>query len=418
MLLVERVQSIPLDGNLNCVPDTLYGVDRFSAVGARIKRWNRWGSFGSVLCYNENTCVDSPFIHCTGEKFYKNRLVQVVQSTLRLGNNAAITHSLEYGAFSRHYDTLYILTNFEYWLKKLVWRAVSRIWYNVGLFVNWHCVDNFGIPNRYREDQFFKVPSLLIDYEGSYSLSVPRLILLAYRSTLALLKKRCSLLFRIVFVVHCVHALVSLFSCVLIGGLVDHSGLLSAPQLSLSRAFRFLCCELYMPLSRKLDYISSCEVSRSTTKMLAWLTIRGVRWIGMTKPALSGFRMFAQVATCLIYQFGKYSSRKEGLLMSECWDGSGRCPSSSILCQRRRIRRPHMLLACCLVLCPTSRILLTIYQSLRRTLLRERTLWSSGSDLQERPRTIRVEVCAGALPSIWFRSTVKFFAVQKILKMR
>lgn len=91
-----------------------------SAVGSWIKRWIHWGDRGTLpLCDNE-TYVKTPLIRCVGKEMYARRLASIVAGDLIETGYAPATPSLDYFSFTRPYDSNQALTNFDYWLKKLV----------------------------------------------------------------------------------------------------------------------------------------------------------------------------------------------------------------------------------------------------------------------------------------------------------
>lgn len=120
----------------------------FLAAGSWIKRCKHWGYSCAALRYYKTTYIDLPSIRYIGEDVYANHLAQVVPNILQMVDNALITHSLKYVAFSRSYDTLHPLTNFEYWFSKITFEQRFWVWRNEALFVNWHCVNIFSIRTR------------------------------------------------------------------------------------------------------------------------------------------------------------------------------------------------------------------------------------------------------------------------------
>lgn len=98
-----------------------------------------------------------PFKRCTKEEVYATRLLKVMLNNWGLEDIALITHSLAYVAFLRPYDTLYLLSNFEYWLKEVQCEQRFRVRRNAAFFVNWHCVNIFGISARNRKKLFVQV---------------------------------------------------------------------------------------------------------------------------------------------------------------------------------------------------------------------------------------------------------------------
>lgn len=73
-----------------------------------------WGGHAAVLRLDEVTFVDMPFKRCNGEEIYARRQALLLQNNSALADSAEISHGLKYVAFTRLYDTFYLLTNFEY----------------------------------------------------------------------------------------------------------------------------------------------------------------------------------------------------------------------------------------------------------------------------------------------------------------
>lgn len=85
------------------------------------------------------------------------------------------------------------------------------------LFVNWHCIDMFGIPTRQRGELFVHVSSRWSGHEASLLLLVPTPSVFAYHPSFALFAERRSLLFYIAVAEHGAYSLLSLFSSALLG---------------------------------------------------------------------------------------------------------------------------------------------------------------------------------------------------------
>lgn len=140
--------------------------------------------------------------------------------------NALITSSSEYVAFSRSYDSLHLLTNFDYWFKEIQFEQRFRVGRNAALFGNRHCVDIFGIPIRVFEEFFGQVPSWWTDYDGSCLFLAPITMFLTYKFTLVNLKELRSLLFCIAVAQHCLYALLLFFTSALISAPFNHTRVL------------------------------------------------------------------------------------------------------------------------------------------------------------------------------------------------
>lgn len=57
------------------------------------------------------------------EGTYACRSASNMSSYLNLDDAASVSHTLHYVAFSRPYETLHLLTNYDYWLKEI------KFWY-------------------------------------------------------------------------------------------------------------------------------------------------------------------------------------------------------------------------------------------------------------------------------------------------
>lgn len=166
---------------------TPYRVECLSAVGGWIKRWKRWGGRGPVLPYDEPPYVDMPFIRCFREKVYAKCLASVVRNNSWLADKGVISHSLEYVTFPLPRDILHVLTDFEYWFKEIQFRHRFRIRCYAVLFLNWQCVDVFGIPISDREELFVKLSERWTDYEGGRLMFSPTPMVIANHFTWRLL---------------------------------------------------------------------------------------------------------------------------------------------------------------------------------------------------------------------------------------
>lgn len=125
--------------------------------------------------------------------------------------------------FLRLYETIHCMTNFEYQFKKIQFGQRFRVRRNAALVVNSHRVQNFGMLTCSREDVFVQVPSQRAAYEGSHLPSAPTPMVFAHQFTLALLKERRSVLFRIGVSEDFVYVVLSFFSSAWIGDPVDQA---------------------------------------------------------------------------------------------------------------------------------------------------------------------------------------------------
>lgn len=78
-----------------------------------------WLGRGTVLCRDVATLVDMLFIGWTEDEAYACRLAVIVPNDSEVTDYAPISHSLEYVTFSRRFYSVYLLTNLEYWWKKI-----------------------------------------------------------------------------------------------------------------------------------------------------------------------------------------------------------------------------------------------------------------------------------------------------------
>lgn len=92
------------------------------------------------------------------EGAYTSRLALIMQYGSELAAASPITRSLEYVTLLRPYDLQHQLTNFEYWWKEVHYEQRFRVRRHAELFVNWHCVNIFGITTSGREKFFVCVP--------------------------------------------------------------------------------------------------------------------------------------------------------------------------------------------------------------------------------------------------------------------
>lgn len=53
-------------------------------------------------------------MHCKEEELYARLVATIVKGNLSLGNDATVTHSLDYVTFTRPYDTVYFLSKFDH----------------------------------------------------------------------------------------------------------------------------------------------------------------------------------------------------------------------------------------------------------------------------------------------------------------
>lgn len=113
------LQCIPLEVERNWVCDTRNGVYRLSVVGHLVKRWIHWNCCGNLLRRDVATYVDTPFPLYTEEDIYASRLAIILCIGLKFADAAPVTYSLEYVAFRRPFESLHLLTYFEYLRQKI-----------------------------------------------------------------------------------------------------------------------------------------------------------------------------------------------------------------------------------------------------------------------------------------------------------
>lgn len=86
---------------------------------------------------------------------------------LDLTNVANDIRSLQIVAVLRPNITLYLLNNFEYWLKENLFEQQFTVRKAMVLLFNWHCVETIGISVGQRKEFFVKVPSRRSDENSS-----------------------------------------------------------------------------------------------------------------------------------------------------------------------------------------------------------------------------------------------------------
>lgn len=117
-----------------------------------------------------------------------------------------------YNVASLHsYDTLHMLLNFYYYLKKNNVEYRSRLMKSPEIYVNLNCVGIFEVLSGLCHELFHQAPSWWPDYEESRLLFVPTPIEFVNHLTLAILKNLCSLSYSIAASEHCGYALISFF---------------------------------------------------------------------------------------------------------------------------------------------------------------------------------------------------------------
>lgn len=119
-LVVMTFQSMYLNENSNLVYENRHSVDPLQAVGGWDKRLLHKGGRGAVLRSDDAIYVDMQFICCTEERFYARHLASIVKNNSNPFDAVPIAHSLHYVPFLRPYGTLHLLTNFEFWLKEMM----------------------------------------------------------------------------------------------------------------------------------------------------------------------------------------------------------------------------------------------------------------------------------------------------------
>lgn len=75
----------------------------------------------------------------------------IMQNGSEMTEAAPVTHSLEYVMSPRRFDSLHLLTNFEYWWNEIQFEEPFHVRSHAALLANKHCVDIFGIPTGDRE---------------------------------------------------------------------------------------------------------------------------------------------------------------------------------------------------------------------------------------------------------------------------
>lgn len=210
-----------LDHERNWAHTNRYGVDQMSAIGGWIKRCMHWVVRGAVFRCDKATYVEMIFISCTEEEIYARRVVPIINGNLILADDAPVTNSLDYVAFTRPCETIDFVSNFHYWLKEIVLSKSFVSGQGPKLFVNCHCVDIFEILTRQPGELFVQDRSWWSSYEGSCLSFASTLVVFTYHSSLVLLTECCSLLFCIGVTKHSVYALMSLFSSTFPGGTGD-----------------------------------------------------------------------------------------------------------------------------------------------------------------------------------------------------
>lgn len=174
--------------------------------------------------------VDISFILGTEEEAYASRVVLIVRNGSALTNGAQTTHCLKYVELLRSFDLFHIFTNFEYWWKETILEQRFHVRHHEKFFVNWYCVDMFGIGTCDREEFFTPVPSSWSENERSGLLIAPTLLASAYHSTLALETERHILIVRIFLAENCVFVLLPIFTSALIEGPVEYFDVLEGTK--------------------------------------------------------------------------------------------------------------------------------------------------------------------------------------------
>lgn len=96
---------------------------------------------------------------------------------------------------TRPFDSLHLLTNFEYWWKKIQFEQQFRANRHAASFVNCYYVDFICTSTRDLEKFFVRMPLQWYDYEVSRLLIAPTHMAFAQHSTLVLCAERYRFLF-------------------------------------------------------------------------------------------------------------------------------------------------------------------------------------------------------------------------------
>lgn len=177
---VKCFQSIPTDVEHNCVYNTRYGVDSLPNVDGWLNGWMHWCGRGAVLHRDVATYVNMFFIRWTEEESYAISLLLIERNGSELADAAPTTDGFECVRLPRPFDSLHLQTSFEYWWMEVQFEQRFCVRHHAELFVNWHCIDVFGIPIRSREKFFVRVPSGSSDYKANRSLVAPMPMVFAY----------------------------------------------------------------------------------------------------------------------------------------------------------------------------------------------------------------------------------------------
>lgn len=115
-----------------------------------------WSDRNAALRRDLTAYVDVAFISCIEKYAYASILALIVQNGSTLADTAPITHSVEFVAIPRRYQSLNLLTNFEKWWKRIQFEQPFHVWFDEALFVNYQFIASSGVLNRELEELFVR----------------------------------------------------------------------------------------------------------------------------------------------------------------------------------------------------------------------------------------------------------------------
>lgn len=131
---------------------------------------------------DEGSWLGILFLRCTEEHRYIACVTVIAARYVEVSSSNLTAASLDFAAFDKPFDRLYLYSNLDYCLKETIFerRLISRD--DSCGFINWNCPDVYAIYPLVSSGLSVLVPHLWLSYECSRILFLPMPIIMAYYS--------------------------------------------------------------------------------------------------------------------------------------------------------------------------------------------------------------------------------------------
>lgn len=127
-------------------------------VGTWIKRWVHWRGHGTGWWQDNAPWLEILFLSSTKSRNYVVCAAEIVAQYVDISSSNLRTASLDSMDLDKPFDRLRFDGNFNYWVKETDFKNWLEARGDSYCFINWYCVNFYGVPHLMRARLFIPVP--------------------------------------------------------------------------------------------------------------------------------------------------------------------------------------------------------------------------------------------------------------------